>query len=83
MDVAGGPGATGNQNKIDLWTFNGQTNQQWRAVRLIWGAYNLVAVNSGKCLDVPYSTRAEGVQLQQYDCNGTNAQAFWIYPAPQ
>ncbi|MDM4718622.1 endo-1,4-beta-xylanase [Micromonospora sp. WMMA1363] len=35
-----------------------------------------VAVQSGRCLDVPNSTATGGVQLQQYGCNSTGAQRF-------
>ncbi|MBB5319405.1 hypothetical protein HDF09_004113 [Edaphobacter lichenicola] len=82
IDVAGGPSVTWNQAGIDLWTMNDQTNDQWVAVRLPSGAYNFVSVSSGKCLDVPFSSTSQGLRLDQYDCNGTNAQAFWVYPAP-
>lgn len=37
---------------------------------------DMVFSNSGKCLDVPGRSSASGVQLQQYDCNGTSAQRF-------
>lgn len=39
-------------------------------------ASTIVAVNSGLCADVPNSSLSGGVQLQQYDCNGTGAQSF-------
>jgi Ricin-type beta-trefoil lectin domain-like len=34
---------------------------------------------SGKCLDVPNSNTANGIQLQIYDCNSTGAQ-IWRTP---
>lgn len=36
----------------------------------------LIAKHSGKCLDVPSSSTTSGTALQQWVCNGTNAQAF-------
>ncbi|WP_224367812.1 RICIN domain-containing protein [Hyalangium versicolor] len=36
----------------------------------------LAAKHSGKCLDVPSSSTTRGTALQQWGCNGTNAQAF-------
>lgn len=42
------------------------------------GIYTIRAVHSGLCLDVPQSSTANGVQLQQWNCNGTNAQNFEI-----
>ncbi|ATB42673.1 secreted glycosyl hydrolase [Cystobacter fuscus] len=41
----------------------------------------LVAKHSGKCLDVPNSSTTSGTALQQYTCNGTNAQAFRLQSA--
>ncbi|SEU01780.1 Metallo-peptidase family M12 [Stigmatella erecta] len=40
------------------------------------GTYQLTAAHSGKCLDVSNSGTADGSNIQQWDCNGTNAQAF-------
>ncbi|QRO00596.1 RICIN domain-containing protein [Archangium violaceum] len=41
----------------------------------------LVAQHSGKCLDVPSSSTTDGTPLQQWGCNGTNAQAFRLQAA--
>jgi beta-glucanase (GH16 family) len=83
-DVTGGPGATGNGVKVQLWAIGGSggTNQQWMPVALGSGYYKFVARHSGRCLDVPGSSRATGVQLQQWDCNGTGAQAFKLLQQP-
>jgi hypothetical protein len=40
------------------------------------GYYHFVARSTGKCLDVPGASTADGVQLQQYTCSGTAAQSF-------
>jgi hypothetical protein len=40
-----------------------------------------VAKHSGKCLDVTSSGTANGTPLQQWGCNGTNAQAFRLQAA--
>jgi hypothetical protein len=42
------------------------------------GMYRLIAAHSGKCLDVPGGTLTAGVQLQQWDCNGSMQQVFWL-----
>ena len=42
------------------------------------GVYVIKAVHSGKCLDVRSSGTADGVAVQQWDCNGTNAQKFRV-----
>ncbi|MBW4621657.1 MAG: RICIN domain-containing protein [Cyanosarcina radialis HA8281-LM2] len=46
------------------------------------GTFNSTAVarHSNKCLDVPGSQTTDGVQLQQWPCNGTNAQNFQFRP---
>ena len=83
-DVTGGPGATGNAVKVQLWSIGGSggTNQQWRPVFLGNGYFRFVARHSGRCLDVPGASTANGVQLQQWDCNGTGAQAFRLVAQP-
>ena len=75
-DITGGAGATGDSVKLQTWAYGGGTNQQFQPVSLGNGFYKLVARHSGKCLDVPGASTANGVQLQQYTCNGTTAQAF-------
>jgi len=81
-DVTGGAGATGSGALIELWSYGGGTNQQWMPVSLGNGTYKFVARNSGLCLDVPSASTANGVQLQQYTCNGTAAQAFVLTQQP-
>jgi Alginate lyase/Ricin-type beta-trefoil lectin domain-like/Ricin-type beta-trefoil lectin domain len=76
-DVGGGPTAVGNNAAIDVYTWNAQTNQQWKPIQNSDGTWKFVARNSGKCLDVPQSTTAV-MQLDQYGCNSTNAQRFGV-----
>jgi peptidoglycan/xylan/chitin deacetylase (PgdA/CDA1 family) len=82
LDVTGGPGATGTGVKVQLWGLWGGANQQWLTVSLGGNDYKLIARHSGKCLDVPGASIANGVQLQQWDCNGTGAQAFTLVQQP-
>jgi hypothetical protein len=65
---------------VQLWTYGGGANQQWQAVAEAGGAYHFVNRNSGKCLDVPSASAADSVRLQQYTCNGTAAQSFFVHP---
>ncbi len=87
LEVKGGPGATADWTQIGTAAITSQTNQQWKAVLIndgpYKGAFNLIVMSSGKCLDVPWSSTTVGQALDEYDCNGTGAQAFWIYDAPQ
>jgi hypothetical protein len=61
---------------IQLWAYGGGNNQQWQPVPEGNGSYHFVSRNSGKCLDTPAASTADGVQLVQYTCNGTAAQSF-------
>ncbi|MET7700757.1 RICIN domain-containing protein [Streptomyces sp. NPDC005485] len=65
---------------VQLWTYSGGNNQQWQAVAESGGTYRFVNRNSGKCLDVPGASTADSVQLQQYSCNGSQAQSFYVNP---
>ncbi|MGH3615207.1 MAG: RICIN domain-containing protein [Pseudonocardia sp.] len=44
-----------------------------------WTYYRFANVKSGKCLDVPGGSTADGVVLVQYDCNGKQNQQ-WRMP---
>ncbi|MET0492956.1 MAG: ThuA domain-containing protein [Actinoplanes sp.] len=68
--------STADNAPIQTWTYSGGNNQQWQQVAEADGYYHLVNRNSGKCLDVPAASTADGVQLVQYACNGTAAQSF-------
>ncbi|GGZ41112.1 hypothetical protein GCM10010365_72230 [Streptomyces poonensis] len=63
---------------VQLWTYGGGANQQWQPVAEADGSYRFVNRHSGKCLDVPSASTADGTQLQQYTCNGTAAQSFYV-----
>jgi trehalose utilization protein/ricin-type beta-trefoil lectin protein len=68
--------STADNAPIQTWTYSGGNNQQWQQVAEADGYYHFVNRNSGKCLDVPAASTADGVQLVQYTCNGTAAQSF-------
>jgi len=63
---------------VHLWTYGGGTNQQWLPVALDSTHYKFVNLNSGSCLDVPAASTTDGVQLDQYTCNGTGAQSWTL-----
>jgi endoglucanase len=73
---------TANGSLLQLWTYGGGSNQQWTPVALGNGYYKFVDVGSGRCLDTPAASTANGVQLEIYDCNGTAAQAFKLTAQP-
>jgi endoglucanase len=73
---------TADGSLIQLWSYGGGSNQQWTPVSLGNGYFKFVGVGSGRCLDTPAASTANGVQLQIYDCNGTSAQAFKLVAQP-
>jgi len=73
---------TANGSLIQTWTYGGGLNQQWQPVSMGNGTFKFVARNSGRCLDVPAASIANGVQLQIFDCNGTGAQSFKLVQQP-
>ncbi|MEO3809607.1 RICIN domain-containing protein [Sphaerisporangium sp. B11E5] len=68
--------STADNAPIQTWAYGGGGNQQWLPVSEGGGYFRFVNRNSGKCLDVPAASTADGVQLVQYTCNGTAAQSF-------
>jgi len=72
--------STADSATIQLWAYGGGNNQQWQPVANSDGSYHFVNLNSGKCLDTPSASTADSVQLDQYTCNGTNAQNFQLNP---
>jgi hypothetical protein len=68
--------STADNAPIQTWTYGGGLNQQWQPVAESGGYYHFVNRNSGRCLDTPAASTADGVQLVQYTCNGTGAQSF-------
>ncbi|WP_203995045.1 RICIN domain-containing protein, partial [Sphaerisporangium rufum] len=56
------------------------TAQQFRAVAQN-GAYGLVNINSGRCLDVPNYSTTSGVQLWQWTCGASTNQTWTLTPS--
>ena len=80
-DVTGGPGATGNGTPIQLWTFGGGSNQQWKPVQHPDGSYSFTPRNNtNECLDVTDVSTADGAHMQQWSCTGGPAQSFTLNP---
>jgi glucose/arabinose dehydrogenase/PKD repeat protein len=65
VDVNGG--ATADGTKIQLWTCNSGTNQQWTRTGNTWRAL-------GKCMGVAGGATADGSLVQLSTCNGSAAQ---------
>ena len=86
LDVAGGPTATQDGAKLQLWTPSGGTNQQFKPVRIGDGDYQFVVRSSGKCLGVTGGSLDNGALVEQQTCqDGNAAQSFHldVIPASQ
>ncbi|WP_327350724.1 RICIN domain-containing protein [Streptomyces sp. NBC_01304] len=81
LDVTGVSAA--DNAPVQLWSYGGGNNQQWLPVDEGGGAYHFVNRGSGKCLDDPGASTADGVQFVQYTCNGSAAQRFQVVPVTQ
>ena len=83
-NITGGVTATANGALLQTWSYGGtsNTNALFAAKSVSNGYYNLVADNSGLCIDTPGASMSGGVQLQQYTCNGTSAQEFSLTVPP-
>jgi len=68
--------STADNATVQTWSYAGGNNQQWQPVAETGGYYHFVNRNSGKCLNTPGASTADGVQLVQLTCNGTAAQSF-------
>lgn len=88
MDVANASQA--NQAPVGQFPFHGGTNQQWTrnfvsstpaaGSNANTPAFELIARNSGKCLDIKGGTsKAASVPLVQADCDGTASQRWYTH----
>ena len=83
FDVSGGPGATQDGAKLQLWDPTGGRNQQFKPVRVGDGNYQFVVLSSGKCLGVAQGSTANGAVLEQQTCvTGNPGQAFRLDRQP-
>ncbi len=67
---------TSNGSLMQLWSYGGNSNEEFEPVSLGGGYYEFQGLGSGLCLDVPGNSTSNSVQLDIYTCNGTTAQAF-------
>jgi beta-glucanase (GH16 family) len=83
LDVAWGSTADG-ANVAQVRQYAGSDAQKWKLTAvtsaggapLVAGEYTIRSAQTGKCIDVPGSSTADGAKLQQWTCNGTHAQRF-------
>jgi beta-glucanase (GH16 family) len=80
LDVTGGTGATQDGARMQQWNVTGTSNQQFRFEHLGDGAYRVVAVHSGKVLDIDGIKKENGAFAQQWGYAGSFNQQ-WIVVA--
>jgi len=80
LDVSGGPGARQNGALIIQYPYWGGTNEIWSLVSNTDGTYNIVAENSGSCLDVKGISKLDGAPIQQWACWGGDNQKWKLVP---
>ncbi|HEX8539363.1 MAG TPA: RICIN domain-containing protein, partial [Cystobacter sp.] len=76
-DITVGNGST---NDVKQWSWDHQAHQTFYLDYKGDGYFALRAAHSGLVLDVPGSSKSDGVQLTQYNFNGTNNQLFRLDP---
>ncbi len=76
IDIEGGSAATGDGAKAVLASATETTSQEWQPVWEADSTYHFIARHSDRCFDLPSGTSEEGVQFQQWVCNGSTAQGF-------
>ena len=79
-NITGGTGATASGDLLQTWDYGGatNTNELFAANLQSSGNYTFTVDNDGLCIDTPSASTTSGVQLQQYTCNSTAAQAFTL-----
>jgi hypothetical protein len=71
--------ATAVLTKAVVWTCGTDFSQQWKVVQVLTVPepyFKLVNRTSGKCLDVTGGSTQDRAFLQEFPCNGTEAQLF-------
>ena len=75
-------GSTADSAPAAQFTDDGDLDQQWKLVSAGSGYYNIINVKSGKALDDPSGSTANGTQMQQYAITGTgNSNQQWSITA--
>ena len=80
LDVSGGPSATQNGALVIQYPYWGGSNEIWNLVSNSDGSYNIVAQNSGSCLDVKGISKQDGAPIQQWACWGGDNQKWTLAP---
>ena len=81
LDVSGGPSSVGDSALILQWPYWGGSNEIWNATQTSDGYYNIIPLNSQKCMDVRGASQNDGAAIQQYTCWNGDDQKWSFVPA--
>ena len=76
LDVSGG--SLENGARVQQWTDNGTSAQQWNFERVSDGSFKIKNVGSGKVLDMSAASSENGAALTQWDDYGNANQRFTV-----
>lgn len=65
-----------NCGNLETYYKNDTTNQRYQVTYVGNGYYKIIAVHSGRAIDVAGGSTASGTNVQQYEWNGTDAQLW-------
>ncbi len=69
-----------NGTRVQIWTCNQQSQQEWAFYQVSGDIYDVVNVRFGKCLDADFNhINQNGDQVQLWTCNGSQWQQ-WVFP---
>jgi rhamnogalacturonyl hydrolase YesR len=81
LDAVGG--GTENNTALNVWGYNGGSNQRWTLVSLGNGIYRLTGAGSGRSLNVSGNSGENGANVILYDYQGSgNSKIYFSSPAP-
>jgi len=67
-----------NGDWVHQWSYEGQTNAQWRIVDVGGGYYKIVARHSGRAMDVSGASMYDGTRIHQWAYDGSYNQQWSI-----
>jgi hypothetical protein len=82
FDVEGGPGAVGDGPSYVQYPYWGGSNEIFQPKPMGDGTYEIIANNSGKCMDVENVSKDNGAYIHQWTCLGAPNQKWSIVPVP-
>jgi hypothetical protein len=80
LDVEGGPNAISDGAQIVQYPYWGGSNEVFTLTLMDDGSYEVIAKNSGKCVDVSEVSVADGAPLHQWSCFTLPNQRWILWP---